>query len=443
MFENLTEKILETLRTLGGKMVFTEDILDEVCRQLRKNLLEADVNVKVVKDFIESVRAKCVGIEIKKSFTPEQQFIRIVYDELAALMGGSATPLNFKVRPPAVFLVAGLQGAGKTTTVGKLAKHLKEVHKKNVMVASVDVYRPAALEQLKTVAAPLGVEHFESPVVDSARHRAVLAKDEAIRLGMDVLLLDTAGRLHIDEEMMAEIEDISSELSPAEVLLVLDAMTGQDAVQIATSFQERLPLTGIVLTKLDGDARGGAALSVRAVTGCPVKFVGMGERSADLEVFHPDRIASRILDMGDLLSLAEKAKDTLDPAESLKLARKVKKNDFTLADFYVHLQQIKKMGSFENLMRFLPGMGQLKNQLKTMSPPDTELRKIEAIILSMTPEERVNHALLNASRRRRIASGSGTRVEDINRLVKQFLEARKMMSRMAKKSGMGKRMRMW
>lgn len=442
MFESLTEKIIGTLRTLSGKTRLTEEVLDEVCRQLRTNLLEADVNVKVVKDFVDSVRQKSLGVEVQKSLTPEQHFIRIVYEELANVMGEKAAPLNFKVRPPAVFLIAGLQGSGKTTTTVKLAKHLKEVQKKNVLAASVDIYRPAAIEQLKILVSALGIDHFESPLVDSARERALLAKEEAIRRNADVLLIDTAGRLHVDQEMMDEIHELSTVFSPAEVLLVVDAMTGQDAVRIATSFQERLPLTGLILTKLDGDARGGAALSVRAVTGCPIKFIGTGEKPSDLEVFHPDRMASRILDMGDLLSLAEKAQSTLDPEETLKLAKKVKKNDFTLADFYLHLQQIKKMGSFENLLKFLPGMGQMTKQFKHMAPPDTELKKIEAIILSMTPQERVDHGILDGSRRRRIASGSGTKVEDVNRLVKQFLEARKMMTRLTK-SAMGKRRGMW
>jgi signal recognition particle subunit SRP54 len=442
MFESLTEKLLGTLRTLGGKTRLTEEVLDEVCRQLRTNLLEADVNVKVVKDFVQAVRAKALGTEVQKSLTPEQHFIRIVYQELSQMMGGNAAPLNFRVRPPAVFMMVGLQGSGKTTTTVKLARHLREVHKKSVMTASVDIYRPAAIEQLKVLTSSLGIDNFDSPVVDSARDRAVLAKEEAIRRNAEILLIDTAGRLHVDEQMMDEIQELSTAFSPAEILLVIDAMTGQDAVQIASSFQERLPLTGLVLTKLDGDTRGGAALSVRAVTGCPIKFVGVGEKPADFEVFHPDRLASRILDMGDLLSLAEKAQATLDPSETLKLAKKVKKNDFTLADFYLHLQQIKKMGSFENLLKFLPGMGQVTKQFKHMTPPDTELRKIEAIILSMTPGERVDHGILDGSRRRRIASGSGTKVEDVNRLVKQFLEARKMMTRLTK-SGMGKRKGLW
>jgi signal recognition particle subunit SRP54 len=442
MFESLTEKLLHTLRTLSGKTRLTEEVLDEVCRQLRTNLLEADVNVKVVKDFIDTVRAKSLGTEIKKSLTPEQHFIRIVYEELSQVMGGKATPLNLKVRPPAVLMVAGLQGSGKTTSLAKLARYLKETEKKNVMVASIDIYRPAAIQQLQVLAASLEIDFFESAVIDSARDRAVLAKEEAIRKGAEVLLVDTAGRLHVDQEMMDEIQELSNVFEPAELLLVVDAMTGQDAVQIATSFHERLALTGIILTKLDGDARGGAALSVRAVTGCPIKFVGVGEKPTDLEVFHPDRLASRILDMGDLLSLAEKAQSTLDPEETLKLAKKVKKNDFTLADFYLHLQQIKKMGSFENLLKFLPGMGQMSKQFKQMTPPDTELKKIEAIILSMTPQERVDHNLLDGSRRRRIAGGSGTKVEDVNRLVKQFLEARKMMTRLTK-SAMGKRKGMW
>ena len=442
MFESLTEKLLGTLRTLTGKTRLTEEVLDEVCRQLRTNLLEADVNVKVVKDFVQSVRSKALGSEVQKSLTPEQHFIRIVYHELSQMMGGKSVPLNLKVRPPAVFMMVGLQGSGKTTTTIKLARFLKEVQNKSVMVASVDIYRPAAIEQLSVMASSLGVEHFDSTVLDSARARALLAKEEAIRRNAEILLVDTAGRLHVDEPMMEEIQELSSVFNPAEILLVVDAMTGQDAVQIASSFQERLALTGLILTKLDGDARGGAALSVRAVTGCPIKFVGVGEKPADFEIFHPDRLASRILDMGDLLSLAEKAQATLDPSETLKLAKKVKKNDFTLADFYLHLQQIKKMGSFENLLKFLPGMGQVTKQFKNMAPPDTELKKIEAIILSMTPGERVDHGIIDGSRRRRIATGSGTKVEDVNRLVKQFLEARKMMTRLTK-STMGKRKGMW
>lgn len=442
MFENLTEKVLHTLRSLSGKTRITEEVLDEVCRELRTNLLEADVNVKVVKDFIETVRAKALGNEVKKSFTPEQQFIRIVYEELAALMGGKVAPINLAVRPPAVVMLVGLQGAGKTTTVGKLARLLKDTHKKSVMVASVDVYRPAAIEQLATLAEQIGVENFDNPTLDSVRERATLAKEEAIKRNADVLLIDTAGRTHIDEEMMDELQELASVFEPIEILLVVDAMTGQEAVRIAASFQDRVELTGTILTKLDGDARGGAALSVKAVTGVPIKYVGIGEKNTDLEAFHPDRLASRILDMGDLLSLAEKAQATLDPEQALKLAKKVKKNEFTLADFYLHLQQIKKMGSFENLLKFLPGMGQMSRQFKDLTPPDTELKKIEAIILSMTPTERVDHNLLNGSRRKRIAAGSGTKVEDVNRLVKQFLEARKMMSRLTK-SSMGKRGGMW
>ncbi len=442
MFESLTERLLETLRTISGKSRLTEEVVDEVCRQLRTNLLEADVNVKVVKDFIHTVREKALGAEVKKSLSPEQQFIRIVYEELASIMGAKASALNLSVRPPAIIMVVGLQGSGKTTTAVKLARYLTETMKKRVMGASVDVYRPAAIEQLKVLLSGLGIDHFECPGNPSVKERALLAKEEAIRKNAEVLLLDTAGRLHVDTEMMEEIQELSNTLEPAETLLVVDAMTGQDAVRIAESFQEKIPLTGILLTKLDGDSRGGAALSVKAVTGLPIKFVGVGEKPQDFEVFHPDRLASRILDMGDLLSLAEKAQSTLDPAETLKLATKVKKNDFTLADFYLHLQQIKKMGSFENLLKFLPGVGQMSKQFKEMAPPDNELRKIEAIILSMTPEERVDHGVLDASRRRRIAGGSGTKVEDVNRLVKQFLEAKKLMSRMSK-TAVGKRRGLW
>lgn len=442
MFEALTEKLIQTLRVVSGKNRLTEELVDEACRQVRTSLIEADVNVKVVKDFVQQVRSRSLGAEVQKSVSPEQQFIRIVYEELANVMGGKAVPLNFKVRPPAVFMVVGLQGTGKTTTTAKIAKYLKEQLKKRVLVASMDVYRPAAIEQLKIMAEPLGVDVFENPLTDSVRARALLAQEEAIRQNAEVLLLDTAGRLHIDESLMGELEELASAFSPAEILLVVDSMSGQDVVAVAESFQKRLDLTGIVLTKLDGDSRGGAALSVRAVTGCPIKLMGTGEKVTDLEIFHPDRIASRILDMGDLLSLAEKAQNTLDPVESLKTAKKLKKNDFNLADFFTHLQQIKKMGSFENLMKFLPGMGQMSKQIQGMTPPDAELKKIEAIILSMTPKERIDHDLLDGSRRKRIAQGSGTEVQDVNRLVKQFMEARKMMTRMAK-SPMGKRGRMW
>lgn len=442
MFETLTQKLLESLRSLNGKNRLTEEVVDEICRQVRNNLLEADVNVKVVKDFIHTIREKALAAEPRRDLSPEQHFIRIVYHELASIMGGAAVPLNLKVRPPAILLMAGLQGSGKTTSAIKLAKYAKDTLRKRVMVASVDIYRPAAIEQLKVQAQALGVESFESPITDRPRERILLAREDAIKKNIEVLIVDTAGRTTVNAEMMNEIQEVSSLLSPVETLLVLDGMTGQDAVQTASAFQDRIPLTGLILTKMDGDARGGAALSVRAVTGCPIKFVGTGEKAQDFEVFHPDRLASRILDMGDLLSLAEKAQSTLDPAETLKLAKKVKKNDFTLSDFYLHLQQLKKMGSFENLLKFLPGMGQATRQLKGLTPPDTELKKVEAIILSMTPQERVDHDVLDGSRRRRIASGSGTKVEDVNRLVKQFLEARKMMNRFAK-SGMGKRARLW
>jgi signal recognition particle subunit SRP54 len=441
MFENLTKKLLESLRTISGKSRLTEEVVDEVCRQLKTNLLEADVNVKVAKDFIDAVRKKALGVEVQKSLSPEQHFLRIVYEELCSVMGGKATPLNFKVRPPAVIMVVGLQGSGKTTTTVRLARYIREVHKKSLLVASVDVYRPAAIEQLATQIKALGYDHFDSAIME-ARPRAILAKEEAIKQNAEVLLIDTAGRLHVDEDMMAEIQELSSVFSPIEILLVVDSMTGQDAVKIATAFQERVPVTGIILTKMDGDSRGGAALSVRAVTGCPIKFVGTGEKSTDFELFHPDRVASRILDMGDLLSLVEKAETTLDKTETLKITKKIKKNEFTLADFYSQLQQIKKMGSFENLLKFLPGMTGIKQQFQHLTPPDTEIKKIEAIIQSMTPNERVDHNLLDGSRRRRIASGSGTQVEDINRLMKQFLEARKMMTRLTK-SPMGKRRGLW
>lgn len=442
MFETLTEKLLSSLRTLSGKARLSEDVLDEVCRQLRTSLLEADVHVRIAKDFVESVRKKAIESRLERSLDAERQLIRIIYQELASTMGGTATALNFRVRPPAVIMVVGLQGSGKTTTLVKLARFIQAKEKKSILVASLDVYRPAAIQQLSVLAEGLGIKAFDNLHIQSVRDRALLAKEEAIRGLYDVLLVDTAGRLHIDENLMGELSDLATLFDPAETMLVVDAMTGQDAVNVATRFQERVPITGIILTKLDGDTRGGAALSVKAVTGCPIKFIGTGEKPADLEVFHPDRLASRILDMGDILSLAEKASDTIAPEDAAAIAKKAKKNAFTLGDFHTHLQQIKKMGSFENLMKFLPGMGQLSKQLQGVTPPDTELKKIEAIILSMTPAERMDHHLMDGSRRRRISRGSGTKVEDVNRLMKQFLEARKMMTRLAK-SPMGKRRPVW
>jgi len=442
MFESLTDKLLATLRTLGGKTKLDEALVDEICRQLRTSLIEADVNVKVVKDFVEAVRVKAMSAQTKRTFSPEQDVIRIIYKELATLMGEAAVKINLAARPPAVVMLVGLQGSGKTTTSIKLARYLRDQLKRSVMTASIDIYRPAAIEQLRILSLEEKIEHFDNPTMDSVRTRAILAKEEAIRRHADTLILDTAGRLHIDDDMMEELRDVVDELEPSEILLVLDSMTGQEAVNVATQFQERIPVSGIVLTKLDGDARGGAALSVRAVTGCPIKFMGVGEKAQDLELFYPDRMASRILDMGDLLSLAEKATDTIDSETAKKLTKKVKKNDFNLADFQTHLQQIKKMGSFENLIKFLPGMGQVSKQLKNMAPPEAELKRIEAIILSMTQSEREDPNLLDGSRRKRIASGSGTKVEDVNRLMKQFMEARKMMTRMTK-MGMGKRPRLW
>ncbi|MBI1859796.1 MAG: signal recognition particle protein [Deltaproteobacteria bacterium] len=442
MFDSLTEKLLGALRSFNGKSRISEEILDETCRQLRTSLLEADVHVRVVKDFVDAVRSKAAQQNIQKSLDAERQLIRIIYHELAHIMGGKATALNFRVRPPAVFVVVGLQGSGKTTSLIKLAQYIRAREKKSILVASLDVYRPAAIEQLKILADGVNIKTFDNTSVTSVRDRAILAKEEAIKGLYDCLLVDTAGRLHIDDNLMDELGELNTLFDPAETLLVVDSMTGQDAVTVATTFQERVPLTGVILTKLDGDTRGGAALSVKAVTGCPIKFVGTGEKPEDFEVFHPDRFASRILDMGDILSLAEKAQSTIEPEEAERLAKKVKKNAFSLGDFYNHLQQIKKMGSFENLIKFLPGMGQVSKQLQGMAPPDTELKKIEAIILSMTPSERTDHNILDGSRRRRIAAGSGTKVEDVNRLMKQFLEARKMMTRLTK-SPMGKRRALW
>jgi len=440
MFENLTERLSGALRKISGKATLTETNIEEALREVRRALLEADVALPVVKDFIERVKLRAVGQEVSQSLSPGQAFIKIVQAELEQVMGVANEGLNLKATPPAIVLMAGLQGAGKTTTVAKLARFLKESQKKSVMVVSADVYRPAAIEQLKTLAAEVGVTFFPSDAGQKPEAIARAAVQEARRKFVDVLLVDTAGRLAIDEQMMAEISQLHKMLNPVETLFVVDAMTGQDAAVTARAFADALPLTGVVLTKADGDARGGAALSVRHVTGKPIKFIGMGEKTDALEPFHPDRIASRILGMGDMLSLIEEAERKVDKAKAAKLAGKLQKGkSFDLEDFREQLQQMKSMGGMAGILDKMPGMGALPAGAAQMTD-DSQFRKMEAVINSMTLRERSNPDILNGSRKRRITQGSGTQIQDLNRLLKQHKQMQKMMKKM-KGGGMQKMMR--
>ena len=430
MFDNLTEKFDSVFKKLRGHGRLTEENIQEALREVRLVLLEADVNFRVVKDFVASVRERAVGQDVLKSLTPAQQVIKIVRDELGRLMGEEGeNRLDLASRPPVPIMLCGLQGAGKTTTCGKLALKLRK-EKRNPLLVPADIYRPAAIEQLKTVGRQLGIAVFDSlPGQDPVRI-CEEARRYAELNGYDTLILDTAGRLHVDEELMQELVRIKASLAPREVLFVADAMTGQDAVNVAQSFNEKLDISGVILTKLDGDARGGAALSIRAVTGKPIKLVGLGEKMDALETFHPDRMAQRILGMGDVLSLIEKAEAVIDRDQAAVLEQKLRKEGFTLETFRNQLQSIKKMGSMESLLKMIPGAGKALKEAKGAQLPDKELKKIEAIINSMTPGERQNHRILNGSRRMRIARGSGTTVQDVNQLVKRFTEAQKMMKKM-------------
>lgn len=440
MFENLSDRLSQTLRSITGNAKLTEDNIKETLREVRMALLEADVALPVVKTFIEQVRERAVGQEISKALKPGEQFLKIVSETLADTMGSSHAGLELKGEP-ATILMAGLQGAGKTTTVAKLARYLREREKKKVLVVSVDVYRPAAMDQLKTLAAEVGVDFFPatpdqkpSVIIEAAQRHAKIQF-------YDVMLVDTAGRLHVDEGLMAEIKDLHAQLKPCETLFVVDAMTGQDAANTAKAFNEALPLTGVVLTKADGDARGGAALSVRQITGKPIKFIGMGEKTDALEPFHPDRIASRILGMGDLLSLIEEAERTMDKDKAAKLAKKVSKGKgFDLEDFREQLLQMKKMGGMSSMLEKLPGMGGLAKVAEQQGPMK-EFGKMEAIINSMTPWERQKPELLNGSRKRRICEGSGTQLQDLNRLIKQHKQMQKMMKKMTNKGAVANMMR--
>ncbi|MGI9327288.1 MAG: signal recognition particle protein [Pseudomonadales bacterium] len=441
MFESLSDRLSQSLRGLTGKAKLTEENIADALRDVRMALLEADVALPVVKDFIDQVRSQAVGQTVATSLNPGEAFVKIVHQQLVTVMGEANDGLNLSVAPPAVVLMAGLQGAGKTTTVAKLARHLKERHKKKVAVVSADVYRPAAIDQLQTLAGEVDALWLESTGAEKPLDIATRALAEAKRQFADVLIVDTAGRLAIDADMMAEIQQLHGALQPTETLFVVDAMTGQDAANTAKAFNDALPLTGVVLAKADGDARGGAALSVRAITGKPIKFIGMGEKTEALEPFHPDRLANRILGMGDVLSLIEEAERKVDKKKAQKLAKKLQRGQkFDLEDFRDQLEQMSNMGGVSSLVDKLPGMSQLPAAAQSQLD-DGQFRRMAVIIDSMTVRERRFPDLINGSRKQRIAKGSGTAVPDINRLLKQHKQMQKMMKKVSKKGGMQRMMR--
>lgn len=431
IFDSLSDKLLGSIKKLRGEARITESNIQEAIKEIRMSLLEADVNFKVVKSFIDRVKEKALGQEVLGSISPGQQFVKVVYDELVHVLGDETAELVVRGRPAVIFLV-GLQGTGKTTTAAKLARHIRSKYAKRPGLIPADVYRPAAIDQLKTLGKQNDIFVFDSKPTQKPEEILTQAKKWAEDNMIDVVIVDTAGRLQIDEELMQELQRLKEIWEPKEILLVADAMLGQQSVNVAEGFHQRLGLTGLILTKVDGDARGGAALSIRQAVGVPIKFLGTGEKTDALEVFHPDRLASRILDMGDVLSLVEKAQSVIDEKEARATAKKIGKNQFTVEDFLKQLQMMKKMGGFETLLGMLPGMGQVMKQLKDMAPPEKELKKIEAIIQSMTKEERQDHRILNGSRRLRIAKGSGTQVSDVNKFIKQFEQSQKMMSQMMK-----------
>jgi len=431
MFESLTDKLELTFKRLRGQGKITEKNIDDALREVRLALLEADVHVKVVKTFLDSVKAKSMGQDVLQSLTPEQQFIKIVRDELVGLLGGDYRDLDLKAAPPVVIMLVGLQGSGKTTTVAKLARYLKKEKKRSPYLVPADVYRPAAIEQLKILAGELQLPVYDANPEKSPVAICQQALAEAKRKFCDLLLIDTAGRLHIDEELMQELSAIKDAVRPHQILFVADSMTGQDAVNQAIGFDGKLGLSGIILTKLDGDARGGAALSIREMVGKPILFSGIGEKLDALEPFYPDRLASRILGMGDVLSLIDKVQQNVEQKEAARLQQAFQKQQFTLEEFQLQLQQIKRMGPVGGLLEMIPGGKKLASQVDP-EQAEKELKRVEAIINSMTLKERRNPAILNGSRRRRIAQGSGTTVTDVNRLMKQFLEMKKMMQRVSK-----------
>jgi signal recognition particle subunit SRP54 len=447
MFENLTEKLQRVFKNLRGEGQLTEENIAEALREIRVALLEADVNLNVVRELIDHIRAKALGAEVMTALSPSEQVVKIVRDELVALLGKDTARFNFASRPPTVILMAGLQGSGKTTTSGKLAAWLKKGGHRPMLV-SVDVYRPAAREQLKIVAKQVEARLYEGDARGEAAGTPLVerlakeARREAVIMGCDTLIVDTAGRLHVDQELMGEMESLKNLLAPQEILFVADSMTGQDAVNSAQQFHARLGLTGVILTKMDGDARGGAALSIRHVTGQPIKFIGTGEKPDAFEPFHPDRIVSRILGMGDILSLIEKAEEKLDRRKSEEFARKALLGDgFTLEDFRDQLKQIKKLGSMESILKMLPSVGPFAGLQQASSQIDEkQFTRVEAIINSMTPKERQNHEIISGSRRKRIAAGSGTTVQDVNQLLRQYAQMSKMFKQMGKGGGLAKAM---
>lgn len=428
VFSSLAEKLQDTFKKLKGKGKLSENDVNEAMREVRIALLEADVNFKVVKDFVSKVKERAIGVEVMESLTPAQQVIKIVNDELTNLMGGVQSKLNFSNRPPTIIMLVGLQGAGKTTTCGKLANLLRQQGKRPLLVAG-DIYRPAAIKQLQVLGEQLDIPVFTMGDQKSPVSIAQAAVEHAKSFGNDIVIIDTAGRLHINEELMGELGSIKEIVSPHEILLVIDAMTGQDAVNVAEAFHKQLGIDGLVLTKLDGDTRGGAALSVKAVTGCPIKFAGMGEKLDALEPFYPERMASRILGMGDVLTFIERAQANLDAEKAREMEKKLRQQQFTLEDFLEQLQQMKSMGPLEDIIGMIPGLGNHK-QLKNLKLDEKELVHTEAIIKSMTPEERRNPSMINGSRKRRIAKGSGVSVQNVNRLLKQFSDTQKMMKQL-------------
>ncbi|WP_019553071.1 signal recognition particle protein [Propionispira raffinosivorans] len=431
IFEGLADRLQETFKKLRGHGKLTEADVNEAMREVRMALLEADVNFKVVKEFVAKVKERAIGQDVLETLTPAQVVIKIVNEELTALMGGTQSRIMIASKPPTVIMLVGLQGAGKTTSAGKLGLAMKKQGKRPLLVAA-DIYRPAAIKQLQVLGEQLDIPVFAMPEGTDVVTITEKAMEQANSHINDIVIIDTAGRLHINEELMQELKSIKQHVKPHEILLVVDAMTGQDAVNVAESFNADLGLDGVILTKLDGDARGGAALSVKAVTGCPIKFVGMGEKLEALEPFYPDRMASRILGMGDMLSLIEKAQSTFDADETKKMEKKFRKDEFTLDDFLAQMQQVRKLGSLDQILGMIPGMGNIKKKLGDVDLDlnGKEIKHIEAIIYSMTPKERRDVNIINGSRRKRIAVGSGTKVQEVNKLIKQFSEAKKMMKKM-------------
>ena len=440
IFENLADRLQETFKKLRGHGKLTADDVNATMREIRIALLEADVNFKVVKDFIKKIKERAVGQEVLESLTPAQAVIKIVNEELTALMGQTQSHINISPKAPTIIMMVGLQGAGKTTSAGKLGLMFKKQGKHPLMVAA-DIYRPAAIKQLQVLGSQIDIPVFAKEDCKDAVRIANEAIDYAKSHANDIVIIDTAGRLHIDENLMQELKSIKEDVKPHEILLVVDAMTGQDAVNVAESFNNDLGLDGVILTKMDGDARGGAALSVKAVTGCPIKFVGAGEKLEALEPFYPDRMASRILGMGDVLTLIEKAQTAFDAEEAKKMEKAFRKNEFTLDDFLSQLNQVRKLGSFENILGMIPGMGGLKKKLGDVDIDmnGKEIKHIEAIIRAMTPEEKRNTKIINGSRRKRIPMGSGTKVQEVNKLLKQFEEMKKMMKKMSNMKQLNKK----